>query len=393
MKKLTNLDAHEVSLVPKGANKKRFLILKQDGKMTEADKKALTDLIAKVDPQAMEKVQKAIDGMCKLGEGQEVPMDERAQTALKAATRILLPFKDQIKDTHLASSLDAAGFFDGETSNPGSPMEGTAGHDVHQEDDGEGEGEMEGDDDDGEGSPMPIKDEHRIGAMKAAEGAYGEHLQKLGYQKYPPMQPRIKRASVRPNNFTKTPADGDGKEQGGHDVSKQVKILKEDGSLDLAAVPEEMRSFAEVLYKGHQDAVKKADKLQGELDAERNKRETQEFVAKAASLDKLSVKAEELGPILLKVSKALSAEEFAKVEASLKSFNEQVKKGDLFKELGSKAEDAGGSSWEKIEAGAAALVQKSSEKLTKAQGIEAFLTTDAGRTLQMEYEAEKGRKL
>lgn len=388
MKKLTNLEAHEVSLVPKGANKKRFLIWKtQEEKKMATDRKELLALIAKVDPAAMEKVQKALDDMaaCK-GEDGQPAMDERAQTALKAATRILLPFKEQIKDQHLAQALDAAGFFD-QTSNPGSPMEGTAGAGAQKDD----EGDM--DEDDGDESPMKVKEEHQMGAMQAAEGAYKSHLEKLGYQKYPTLQPRMKRASIRKEASEETPEDGDEQNKGGHDVSKQaVKILKEDGSLDLAAVPEEMRSFVELVHKGHVDAVAKATKLQGELDAERGKRETQEFIAKAAKFDKLSVKAEELGPILLKISKALTAEEYAKVEASLSSFNEQVTKGLLFAEIGSKAEGKGGDNWSKIEAAAAAMVQKSGEKLTKEQAVDAFLKTEEGKRLQTEYEAEKGRK-
>lgn len=419
------------------------------------DKKALLDLVAKVDPEAMNRVSKALDEMSK--DGSMPAMDERAQTALKAATRILLPFKQQIKDQHLASALDAAGFFD-ETSDPGSPMAGYAGRE-HEEnpqksDDGEDVDELEkafGSMDDEEDEEdvdkaklesetrdklsedsfampqdrsYPIQDlAHARNALARSSGKpeegkvrsavyakwpslkkamdcydgrqmagkmYKTHMEKLGYQMYPDLQPRMKAMSLR--KAAKPTKEEDKPDKGGHDVSKSEPVLKADGTLNLEAVPEESRPFVEIIHKAQLAAVEKADKLEKALADERGKRELTEFVSKAKSFDKLGMDSDELGALLLKVSKSLTAEEYSKLEAKLKAANEQVSKGGLFDELGTRREETKGNAWEKIEAGAAAMVSKSGEKISKAESVEKFLTTEEGRKLQLEYELEKGRK-
>jgi hypothetical protein len=96
--KLTNLEAVEVSLVPKGANKKKFLLLKQEGGFTMDEiMKACLELELE-NEQEVEEVLKA------------KKISPKAMSAVKGALRILSAFKDELPKDVMTTMAGLAGY-------------------------------------------------------------------------------------------------------------------------------------------------------------------------------------------------------------------------------------------------------------------------------------------
>lgn len=118
-----------------------------------------------------------------------------------------------------------------------------------------------------------------------------------------------------------------------------------------AAIAEAIRKSGEAYEAKLTEANTKVEKLNKDLEettaraqtaeqvakAEQEARETTTAIAKAAKeMPSLpGTTPEEIGPLLRLVSKALPAEDFAKLETILKAASVAVAKGDLFKENGS----------------------------------------------------------
>jgi len=112
--RLHQLKAKEVSLVPQGANGRKFMIFKNvEGKGMSKTHEELHKLISKTDPSILKAVEEALAahvGKAEGEEGQPAGMDEQAQTAVKAVVRILSPFKDRIPPALMHAVLDQVGF-------------------------------------------------------------------------------------------------------------------------------------------------------------------------------------------------------------------------------------------------------------------------------------------
>lgn len=127
--RLHKLEAKEVSLVPEGANGKRFMIFKSAGgtlaknSVAKSVSAELHKLISKTDPSIMKKVDEMMkehSGVAPEPEPEPAPqepaekaagpMDEQAQAAVKAIVRILAPFKEKIPAALMHSILDEVGF-------------------------------------------------------------------------------------------------------------------------------------------------------------------------------------------------------------------------------------------------------------------------------------------
>lgn len=380
MQELYDLEPAEVSLVSKGANKKKFLIFKSaGGKMPSA--KEMIEQVRKANPEVMEKIDeilKAMPGMGADAAGIESLMDPRVAMALKAVARILLPFKDQITIDQIDEVLAAIG-----VQGMDAPME-------EEVIDGEGDEVVEGEVPSGEEGDIDMEGEedgvaeidkgHMEEAMKAADCAYKETMEKLGYEKYPTAKMSMKKMKkVSKNNDTQ------------EGLVEKTAILKADGSLDLSAVPEAVRPAVELIYKGQQDAVKKAADLETQLKTERDERVNKELVAKADSWQHLGLPKEDV-VASLKEANSLSKESFERVCKNFDTLNKQGKESTLFKELGSNQEGktGGGTTWESIEKSAMAVVEKSGEKVSKEAAVEKFLQTKEGQRMYGEYKNERG---
>lgn len=390
MKQLHSLEPVEISLVPRGANNRKFLILKsKDGQEVMSGKDIRSILSS--DPKVMAAVEKVLKKYSPVKKAvdpkmepqakrqvsqdqdeQQGPLDERAQAALKAVTRILTPFKDQLSPMMVHEVLDAAG--------------------IKLADADQGEPEMKKS---STMSPEKVKEEHQIDAMKVAKAAYKSHLAKLGYKKYPDAEMAQKDMSPEDEETGKQPEKRVIDESGQEDEQMGKAFGQEDeedmDSPDvhvhhthehvtkslLAKLPKELRGTVENIFKSNESLARevKAIKAQGLK---------QEMIKKSASFKHLGVNPEETTELFTKLHNADPAL-LETVEKMFGAFEEQASKGALFSEIGSALSGAGKTTWEKIEKAAEGMVKKSGEKCTTAQAVDQFLETEEGKRMYNDY--------
>jgi len=186
------------------------------------------------------------------------------------------------------------------------------------------------------------------------------------------------------------------------DFDELKRQLEEDGrepatkaeeKIDKSALPPEVRAYvekAEAERAADRERAEKAEKAANEASeiakAEREARLTKEFVAKAEGYEALVVKAEDFGPVLKEASEKLSKASFDEIERVLKAADEQIAKGDLFKEMGRNGEaPAADSALAKAETRAAELM-KSDPKLAKGEALDLVFKADP--ELQAAYLAQ-----
>lgn len=97
---ITDMDTLEVSLVDKGANKKKFAIQKTEAQAMDEIIKAVLDTPVEGEEAALEAIAKAAKSSDK----------EKLMAAAKAAMRLLSGFKDQIGDDVMEKISQAAGY-------------------------------------------------------------------------------------------------------------------------------------------------------------------------------------------------------------------------------------------------------------------------------------------
>jgi len=412
------------------------------------DAKSIVDWVSSnQDPAAMKRVEQVLKG-----DGHEkedpmpaderyqpqmnIPLDDRTKAALQAIARIASPMKESLHPGHLVKVLHAAGYDmhkgldifgnpDGELHKPdGEPpvslrdssqplqkdhmkaipedvlsdMKDVLKSKLEKKDDGDLLGgeqygastQKSDDDDDGDSDYFDIDDDademeksiHKDmnGACKAAHEAYKSHLQKMGYRKYPDVQPRMKSVSKDIKQVDIDAIAHDDTEEKGMDVHK---------SLDLSKVDKSLKPALEAIFKANKEQVEKAARLEKELKAERETRREKEFIEKAAGMG-IGGKTEDLAKILKGVADA-DPTLYGKLEALLKGAAEQIKKSSLFAEIGTRSEGAlpGQDAWAKIETIASGMVEKSADKISKSDAIDAVLKTAEGRRLYDEYKAAR----
>lgn len=363
-----------MSLVHEGANKKKFLILKS--------------MISKLDPAIMKNVEKILKEYQAKDTNNEGPLDEKAQTALKAVVRILTPLKDQLSPMLLHEVLSTAGL----QMQAAEEQEGGEGF-MHKSN---------------TQSPEPIKEEHHIEAMKVAKDAfkkkYDEHIAKLGYQKYPPAEMQQKDnegAYGHPGHVVED--DGQEDEQLGHQVGEGKHASMEEGmpmhheekekemmgkihkSL-LASVPKGSREAFEAIFKERSELVRKTARLEDALRTEIDFRKKKEFVEKAAGFKNLGVATDDLANTLKTLSEK-APDQYEAVEKMLKLADKQA--GGIYKELGSSLPGRGSDADAKIDAAVNAIVQKSGNT-TYADAYTKFIETPEGQRLYSEYKDQRG---
>lgn len=360
----------------KGANKRKFLVLK--AQQNEAIRKELSDLVSSTDPKIIARVEKILkEYKMKSEDGSEAALDPKVEAALKAVVRILTPFKDLISDELLDSVLEESGVFKKTSEDPGQEGQNKTAE-SHEDDDLDDE--MDDDNEDGPLSKKPdgVSKEHHEEAKKSASMAYKSHLEKMGYEKYdsPPAKNTNKSKNGEPDK--------------GDEVAK-LAITKEDGSLNLEAVPEEVRPAVELIYKSNQELIKKNAELAEGLKAERSDRRLKEFVAKAESLKNYTGDKQKLAKHMMDLSDA-NPELYKSFEENVMATEKQAEavSKSLFAENGSAMSNPGGSSAEaKISASVDQIVQKSDGKVTKEQAYEKFMMSQEGQKLYAEFKSER----
>jgi hypothetical protein len=381
MKKLYDLDVAEVSLVPRGANKKKFIVYKSRGGKNVGAREEIRKLLKDVDPKVIGKIDKVLKGesgdmlprkdsaVYKEPEGEPhgdqehaaSGLSERAKAALKAMGRIAAPFKDELNQGHVKSVMHAAGVMpEGEPDDK--HTEGM--HAMH----------------DKEGSkaiPMKVEDEHHAEALDMARKAYNSHLEKMGYRKYPDEQPKVGSKSH------KEMEDDDDEEDG---------VEKSRVSKGLRSFSPEQREELEVIFKSNRDLVRKNADLEEQLKEERDIRKSREFKEKASTFKHLGVKTDELSTVLKSLAE-VDEDTAEKVESILKAADKQVSEGNLYGEIGSRLSSNGtgeGDAAAKIDTIVEKMVQKSDGSKTSDELYYDFITkTPEGKKLYREYRNER----
>ena len=102
----------------------------------------------------------------------------------------------------------------------------------------------------------------------------------------------------------------------------------------MADLPAPIAALIKKLADDAAEAREKAEKAEKRADEERDARVAKEFVAKAAGFDGFTVNAEEFGPVLRSAAENMPAEDFAKLEAVLRSASDIAKASNLLTEVG-----------------------------------------------------------
>lgn len=150
-----------------------------------------------------------------------------------------------------------------------------------------------------------------------------------------------------------------------------VPVRKEDGTWDLSNVSADARPFYEAVLKSNDTLAEENKALKERVEKQEDTLRTRDFIAKAEGDYKTLGSAEEIGTVLKAASRTMSAEDFEKLEGILKSANERIEQGDLFKEQGRSSglnDGATTDAWSQIEKAAGELVQKG-EGLTQEQAV------------------------
>jgi hypothetical protein len=190
----------------------------------------------------------------------------------------------------------------------------------------------------------------------------------------------------------------------------KMKMKKDDDEIEI---PAEVYDYIEALESANAELVESVEKLSKQIDdsveaeseevlksadpklvaivkgleerataaeaiakAERDHRLLQEFVGKAATLNRLPVKAEEFGAVLKDVADALTEEQFSAIWQVLSAANTNLSKSGMFAEIGKSTTVANDSTMSVIEKAAAALRQ-ANPSLTREQSIARAVEADA----------------
>jgi len=272
MSELTDLEVFEVSLVDKAANKRNFLILKNEG---DED---MNELILNVE-QGHEEILKAIAAALTTEGASDIfkavtPMvsDEAEATVLKSIL---------VEDKELLNAIIKAGI--------------------------------------SEKAQSAVK--AALKALKAVEGEMPEDIMKM-----------LAKAGGLPFPFAKPkPGEDDEKKEPAKKSYGEIK-KNEDGSLDLSDVPEEVRPMVESLWKANEANTVRLASTEKTLKAERDERVLKEFIQKASSFDKLTVDPKVFGPVMMKAADAMDEADYLELERVLRAADEGLV--NLFKQTG-----------------------------------------------------------
>ncbi len=342
--RLTDLHAHEVSIVRRGANRKKFLVVKEG----EAEDK-LFDIL---DTAAKDE-----DKLADLIKG----MDVEGQTVAKTAYRLLAGFKGKLSPEALISIGKQAGL---EFKDP---------------------------------EPTPLKPEGKTQA---------EIIKSLIGKRKISVKSLAKAAGVEPETMTNVLAGKESladtvsiAEYFDVDpsvipaVKKEEKkmpgsIFKADGTLNDEALPEESRELVNFIWKENQSVKKELDEIKKE-----NKHRA--AIAKAEVYKNLDMKAEDLAPLLEEAEGSLSKESFEKLEKTLQAADKIAGESEIFAEKGRTGredddrltvDNTQGPATQKLMKAANSLIEKADGKLDLGDAINKILKTD--KKLYEEYRTE-----
>lgn len=169
------------------------------------------------------------------------------------------------------------------------------------------------------------------------------------------------------------------------EVEDALTKAAEKAELEKADLPPAVKAALEKAETKEAEALQKAEEAERIAKEERDNRLNKEFIAKAEGFEALSIEAPKFGPILKAVHDKLEKADAEEIERVLKAADEQIAKGELFKEAGRSGGAAPGGAFEEATQ-KAEDIRKADPKLSKEQALEKAF--DADPALQERYLAE-----
>lgn len=419
MRRLKDLDVHEISLVNRGANRRRYLVVKSDGPgaapMADAPTTTAQELMAafaKIPKDKLEAVASiAKSARMKVakddGEVTTEELSDQAQNALKAAFRILAPFSEQIGSDTMADFTDALGVASDEDTADEDAVDEVAEAAADDVADSVGKADEDEDKKDEDEDVSKATDDADEVAQKADEPPKEEAEDDV--------PPQITKAEGMPDFADAAQDDVDaamdaartayaeamkqrGKQETAAKADDTAEDKDEDEDKDKDAVEKsafardltrEQRRLLEPVMKAHIDRLSALEKQNRELVAKSAQFETEmrrrEFIAKAAREYSALGKPEEIGENMLRLHQK-DPEGLEAWERIMKAANAQAKEGGvsgMFQELGTAMSPALTSSdaQDRLTQAVDARVQKSAGGRSREQIEAEFLRTPEGRAL------------
>jgi len=171
-------------------------------------------------------------------------------------------------------------------------------------------------------------------------------------------------------------------DEGGDDDSAEARK----GEIDKSHLTPEVRALVEKAEKDATEATAKAAAAEALAKEERDRRLDREYLAKAESFKFLGADTGELAPLLKSANATLGSEQYEKLEGILRAADEQIRQGDLFKQMGT--DQGGGEPTDALMevTRKAEELRKSDDSLSMEKAMERVMTED--KALQQRYLAE-----
>ncbi len=400
---LTHVEGDEVSLVKRAANRRRFLLAKEDG-MPEIDAQLadMLDVPAPGEGAFLDEVRK--DGV-----------DDTVERALVASLRLVNGIRSELSP----ETVEKLGTELYPRTNK--PLNTDSGANLNDDGLGTGDGgdelnegaEPDNDYDDGLSKAEFSADERKRlasqgqaqsdgsypirnkGDLDNAVTAFGRSKNKGKTKAWIISRAKALGAtSALPDSWNVSKST---EEEGGTVETHAGPVQKEDGTWDLTGVPDETRPFFEaMLEKADETAAElestkeklaKAHEQTGELS---EKLRLKEFIEKADREYGKVGSTDEIAEILKAASEHFDEETFGKLETLLKAANAKIESGDLFAELGRTAlgESAPDSAYAEAVKKADEMVEKSGD-LSREQAM--GKVWEQNPDLYARYMSETGR--
>lgn len=271
--RLSNLTANEVSVVPRGANKKKFLLVKEG----EVEEKILDAL------DAPAKGEEVVAGMS---------TDLEAQTVMKTAYRLFSTFKEKLTPESLAAICKKVGI------NLPEPQPQPAA--------------------------KPLGD-----VIKALAEKVGTTIKTLA------KSANVSEKNMKSFLDGEKPIEGDAAIEGMVEVlaiepappTGQKSIYKADGSLNEDMLPAEGREVIVAIHKDNKNLRERIEKEEGE-------RKQAQAITKADEFKNIGFDAEKAPALFVVLKDSLPEESYNELMTVLKTADDRVKEGGLFTEHG-----------------------------------------------------------
>lgn len=370
MRRLRNLNVHEISLVKRAANKRKFLITKNLGAPMAADIEKIRDSLLAVPEPILKRLDEVAKSAFKKDDGTMMLSDD-AQARLKAAGRMLQPIIGDISMDQVAQMLSAIGAVGADALMDSDVADDAAGDAVVMPDvDAAADAA-----DDAQDAASDLAEATDDAAV--ATDAMADPLDVVTPTVVAPENDKRKASMQKALDasraaYTQAMKDAGFDEEELNEEESPMNKSEVAKSHAPEAIAKAHKAEITALEKRHQEAVAKSVSLQLTLDKN-------EMVNKAAELPHLGAP-EKMVDMLLR-SKQKDPENFGENFSVLKSWNDAMNRSDIFIEHGSQASPKATGAEGQIAEAVAGMVQKSAN-LSPEQAYTQFISETAeGRAL------------